>query len=370
MGMVNYAELEAELAKTNEPLGLLTMQATSTTRRLMAKFPGRLKALFSAEHGFFGNSGPGEHTASAWHPYWNLPIHSLYGVHRKPSPEMLDGIGRIVIDLCDIGVRCYTYLATLKNVLEACAEANIPVTILDRQIPMGNVLDGPMRKPSYASFVAPINVPLCHGMTPGECAIWIRTAESLDLDLSVVRLDGWTHRNHDPWPNFVPPSPAIRSWDCAVAYPMTVFSEAYPAVDVDRDGPLSFRVVGAPWMDAKGLMKDLQTGLDTCGVAMRPYRYIPRGGSYAGFALNGILFSVSRPYGFYPATAGILIFTALLQHHGDKVSFGANPEWLDKLLGSSEVRDTIRSGDLSDLFQGWIEAQDEYLKTKVDLYRQ
>ena len=366
--MVNYDELIAKLGATDEPFGLLTMQATSTTWRLVKAFPGRLKALYSAEHGFFGTSAAGEATPSAWHPFFNLPIHSLYGEHRKPTPEMLSSVRRMVIDLCDIGVRCYTYLATLKNTLEACAENGIPVTILDRQVPMGNVLDGPMRKPTFASFVAPINVPFCHGMTPGECALWIKTAEGLELDLDVVKLRGWSHRSHDPWPNFLPPSPAIRSWDSAVAYPMTVFTEAYPAIDCDRDGPLAFRVIGAPWMDAQGLMKDLAVGLDTCGVEMRPYRYAPRGGRYQGFNLNGILFSVSRPYGYYPVTAGVLIFTALLQHHGGKVQVGSRPEWLDKLMGSTEVRDTLRSGDLSALFQRWIEGQDEYLKTKVNIY--
>lgn len=366
--MVNYKELLRSLGETQEPLGLLTMQATSTTSRIIKAFPGRLKALFSAEHGFFGTVAAGEKTASAWHPFWDLPIHSLYGSTRKPTAEMLEGIGRIVIDLCDIGVRCYTYLGTLKNTLEACAEAGLPVTVLDRQVPMGNVLDGPMRRPAYASFVAPINVPFCHGMTPGECAVWIRQAEGLDLDLSVVKLDGWHHKMHDPWPNFVPPSPAIRSWDSAVAYPMTVFTEAYPAVDCDREGPLAFRVIGAPWMDAKKVMKSLESGLDTCGVAMRPFRYMPKGGQYAGFNLNGVLFSVSRPYGYYPVTASVLIFTALLQLYGQKVTVGGRPDWMDKLYGSSEVRDTLRGGDLGTLFQSWIDGQDEYLKTKVDLY--
>jgi len=367
--MVNYAELIRGLSETDEPFGLLTMQATSTTGRLRKVFPDRLKCLFSAEHGFFGTVPAGERTASTWHPFWDLPIHSLYGEHRKPTDEMLSGLGRVVIDLCDIGVRCYTYLATLKNMLEACAEAGISVTVLDRQVPMGNVMDGPMRKPEFASFVAPINVPFCHGMTPGECAVWIKNAEGLDLDLSVVKLDGWSHKIHHPWPNFVPPSPAIRSWDNAVAYPMTVFTEAYPAVDCDRNGPLSFRVIGAPWMDIKSLMKDLESGLETCGVEMRPYRYSPLGGHYAGFNLNGILFSVSRPGTYYPVTASILIFTALLQRHPKQVMVGARPEWLDKLYGSTEVRDTLRNGDLGTLFQGWIDAQDGYLKTKVNLYK-
>ena len=366
--MVNYDELIKRLEETDDPFGLLTMQATSTTARLKAVFPDRLTALYSAEHGFFGTNAAGEKTPSSYHPFFNLPIHSLYGEYRKPTPEMLSSVKRMVIDLCDIGVRCYTYLATLKNTLEACAENGIPVTVLDRQVPMGNVMDGPMRRPEFASFVAPINVPFCHGMTPGECAAWICKAEDLDLDLQVVKLAGWNHRKHDPWPNFIPPSPAIRSWDCAVAYPMTVFTEAYPAVDCDRDGPLAFRVIGAPWMDVKGLMKDLRVGLDTCGVEMRPYRYMPKSGRYAGFNLNGILFSVSRPYGYYPVTAGVLIFTALLQHHGSKVTVGARPEWLDKLMGSTEVRDTLRSGELSTLFQSWIEGQDEFMKTKVNLY--
>lgn len=366
--MVNYSALIDSLIDGDEPLGLLTTQATSTTARIVRTLPGRLKALYSAEYGFFGMAAAGEKTVSAWHPIWNLPIHSLYGDARKPTPEMLSGIGRMIIDLCDIGVRCYSYLATLKNTLEACAENGIPVTVLDRQVPMGNVMDGPMRKPEFSSFVAPLNVPLCHGMTPGECAVWIKRAEGLEIDLTVIKLDGWNHRMHEPWPNFVSPSPAIPTWDSAVAYPMTVFTEAYPAVDCDRDGPLSCRVVGAPWLDSVGLMKDLATGLDTCGVEMRPYRYSPHGGAYAGFNLNGILFTVSRPTCYYPVTAGMLIFTALLQHHGDKVMVGSKPELLDKIFGSTEVRDTLRGGDLGEMFQSWIDGQDAYLKTKVDLY--
>lgn len=369
MAIINYEGLINHLAQKSEPFGLLTMQATSTTGRLMKMFPNRLKALFSAEHGFFGMAAPGETTASAWHPFWDRPIHSLYGEHRKPTDEMLEGIGRMVIDLCDIGVRCYTYLATIKNVIEACAQRGIPVTVLDRQVPLGGVLDGPMRSPGFSSFVAPINVPLCHGMTPGECATWIMRAEGLDLDLSVIKLHEWSHADRAPWPSFVPPSPAITSWDSAVMYPLTVFSEAYPAIDVDRGGPLSFRIIGAPWMDQKGLMKDLAPGLSSCGVSMRPYRYQPQPGSrYAGHNLNGILFSVGNAEAFYPVTAGVLIFTALLQHHGDKVTFGSRPEWLDKLMGSSELRNTLEGGDLGYLFQSWIDGQDAFLRTRVDLY--
>ena len=183
--MVNYDGLIRALEGSDAPIGLLTLQATSTMSRLVKPFDKRIKALFSAEHGFFGIAAAGEKTHSAWHPFWNRPIHSLYGDTRKPTPEMLEGIGVMIVDLCDLGVRCYTYLATIKLTLEACAEAGIPVIVLDRPIPMGGFLDGPMRKPEFASFVAPVNVPFCHGMTPGEEAVWIKNAEGLDVDMQV-----------------------------------------------------------------------------------------------------------------------------------------------------------------------------------------
>lgn len=365
---IDYSGLLRKLSSTPGTFALLSMQATSTTGRLMQAFPERFKALFSAEHGFFGCAAAGERTASAWHPYWNRPIHSLYGEYRKPTPEMLEGIDRMVIDLCDIGVRCYTYLATLKLTLEACAEAGIAVTVLDRPLPLGGILDGPLLKSGFSSFVAPVNVPLCHAMTPGECALWIVREYGLQIDLDVVKVLDWSHSSREPWFNFIPPSPAIRSWDAAVMYPMTVFTEAYPAVDCDRDGSLAFRVIGAPWMDASALIRDLAPGLRSCGVAMRPYRYRPQSGSSRNMTLDGILFSVCSPEAFYPVTAGVLLLTALVHGYGEKVFLGGRDEWYDKLNGTDEVRKAVHDGELSALFGGWIEDQDRYLGSKVDLY--
>lgn len=366
--MVNYGELIGHLQSCEGPFGLLTMQATSTTGRLMERFPDRLKRLYSAEHGFFGAIAPGEKTRNSWHPFWNLPIYSLYGEHRKPTKEMLAGISRMVVDLCDIGVRCYTYLATLRNTLEACAENGIAVTVLDREIPMGGVLDGPMLEPSLESFVAPLNVPFCHGMTPGECALWIKREKALDLDLTVVRTIGWKHVCRFPWPNFIPPSPAIRSWDSAALYPMTVFTEAYPALDCDRAGSLAFRVIGAPWLDAKEFMAKLGGKLESCGVEMRPYSYVPGSGRYAGITLNGVLFSVPRPAAYYPVTAGVVVLDALLRDYGVYMAKDARLEWLDKLYGTTEVRERAGRADLGPMFHRWLDAQTAYLAGKVDIY--
>ena len=366
--MVNFNELIRHLGEKGEPFGLLSMQAVSTRERLMAAFPDRMKCLFSAEHGYYGSAAPGEKTASTWHPYWNMPIHSLYGTTRKPTDEMLEGLGRVVIDLQDIGVRCYTYMATVKNMLEACAERHLPVTVVDRAVPLGGIVDGPMRQPSYSSFVAPVNVPLCHGMTVGEYSTWIVQKEKLDLDLYVVKQYDWDHKSRMPWMNFVPPSPAIKSWDSAVMYPMTVFTEAFPAIDCDRQGSLAFRVIGAPWLDQKWLVAELQPGLATCGVDIRPYRYQYSDGLLKGSNCNGLLFSVARPEAFYPVTAGVLVLAALFNRHAKQILVGAKTDWYDKLMGTGEVLNAIRADRLSELFQSWLEGRDEYLASRVNFY--
>lgn len=367
--MVNYEGLIRHLTVCGqEPFGLLSHQALPTDGILFNTFGNRLTALFSAEHGWFGFAAPGEKTASQLHPFWHLPVHSLYGETRKPSPEMFEGLGRIVIDMQDVGVRCYTYLATLKHMLEAAANAHLPVTVLDRPLPLGGILDGPMRELSFSSFVAPLNIPLCHGMTPGECARYIARTESLDLDLTVIRMKDWSHQSREPWANFTPPSPGIRSWDSAALYPATLFTEAYPSLDCDRAGPLSFRILGAPWLDVPTTLNDLAEVLPACGIGLRPYRYRPSSGQYSGQSLDGILLSVENPDAFYPVTGGVIIFAAIFQRHSEEMMAGSRPEWFDKLFGTSSVRNALRGDRMSELFQGWIDAQDAYLAERVDLY--
>jgi uncharacterized protein YbbC (DUF1343 family) len=366
--MVDYAGLVSHLSHDKAPFALLTMQATATAGVLKRSFPERFKSLFSAEHGFFGIVAPGEKTGADNHPYWKLPIHSLYGEHRRPTPEMLEGVERMVVDLCDIAVRCYTYLATLKNTLESCAAAGIPVTVVDREIPLGGIVDGPMREDAFSSFVAPVNVPLCHAMTPGECALWMRDALPIPVELTVIKLRNWNHRCRAPWANFVPPSPAIRSWDSAVMYPLTVFTEAYPAVDCDRAGSLAFRVVGAPWIDQKDVIGELASPLASCGVEVRPYRYRPGAGDYAGEVIDGMLFSVADPDGFYPVKAGVTVLSALMRRYGDEAGRGARPEWADKLYGGASVREAIAGGDAARLFERWADERCGYLESKVDIY--
>lgn len=367
--MVNREGLLKHLAeRPSEKVALLSQQALGTDRLLARALGARFTALFSPEHGWYGLAAPGEKTAGEMHPRWHLPVHSLYGETRRPTPDMLAGLDRIVIDLQDLGARCYTYLATTKLMLEACAEAHIAVTVLDRPIPLGGIVDGPRREAAFESFVAPLDIPLCHGMTPGEYATYIQCLEHLEVDLTVVRLTDWTHRTREPWVDFVPPSPGIRTWDSAALYPATLFTEAYTAVDCDRAGPYSFRVLGAPWFDAEAILAEEETAVAACGVGLRPYRYRPEKGAYAGETLDGLLLSVVDVAAFRPVQAGVRLFAAIGRHHPQELAVKGRPEWFDKLFGSSATREAVEKGDWPTHLDRWSAVHTVYRSERVDLY--
>ena len=283
------------------------------------------------------------------HPRWRLPVFSLYGATRKPTPTMLKGLKRIVVDLQDIGVRCYTYLATLKLLLEATAEQDIEVIVLDRPVPLGGVVDGPLPDgAAHMSFVCPAALPLCHGMTIGEEARYL-AANIPGAKLSVMKMRGWDHTMRGPWPDFLPPSPGIKSWDSAALYPATVFTEAFPALDTDRSGNLAFRVLGAEWMDPQRLIRDTEEALHACGLTLREYRW----GKIAG-----VLLTIENLRRYRPVAAGMALLKAIRRRWAAPLAAGAREEWLVKLMGGS-------SFDPAE----WRRPLAAYAKKRVNLYR-
>ena len=330
------------------PFGLLSQQTSPLGMILHERLSRGFKALFSAEHGYFGLAAPGEKTSSIIHPRWRIPVHSLYGATRKPTPDMLKGLKCVVVDLQDIGVRCYTYLATLKLMLEAAAENSIEVVVLDRPVPLGGIVDGPLPDGDRMSFVCPADLPLCHGMTIGEEATYL--AKSIPgARMSVVKMKGWNHGVKDPWPGFLPPSPGIKSWDSAVLYPATVFTEAFPAIDVDRGGNLAFRVLGAEWMDPEKLMGDTSGRLAECGVSMREYRW-------SGMA--GVLLEVADARRYRPVAAGMALLAAIKRRWPRRLAAGAREEWLVKLMGGESFEPAE-----------WNRPLAAYARRRVNLYR-
>lgn len=331
-----------------------------------------LVALYGPEHGFFGQALAGEHTFSCIHPDWNIPVHSLYGEFRKPTHEMLKGVEVMVCDLQDIGVRCYTYLATLRNMLEACAEVGVEVIVADRSIPLPMVVDGPMMEERFASFVAPCPLPMVYGMTPAEVAKWMVKKLSLNVKLTVIPMEGWT-RSDAGWdgtrPDWMPPSPGIKTWETAMTYSATVFSEALPGMDCGRGTNLAFRVLGAPWICAENCCHALMKK-KMAGVTFHPYRYVAGVAPYLGIELDGIRLCVTDPAAFRPVKTSVLILETLASLYGMKRVWkhaGARLEWFDKLYGTDATRQSLQSGQGALLPRQWATASKTFMKERQEV---
>ena len=298
----------------------------------------RLTALFGAEHGYYGIGGAGEEIGPRKHPRWNIAIHSLYGDTRKPTPKMLRGIDTIVFDLQDLGARCYTYVSTLRYILEAAAENKKEVIVADRPSPLANITDGPMLDPAFASFVAMIPAPVVYGMTPGETALWLKEKLKLKLDLRVAPMENYDRKTYKPSSRkWIPPSPAIKSWKCGLCFPITVFFEALPAVDHGRGTATPFQLFGAPWMNAKETSRALNK-LDLPGLRFPPKNYK---------AMGGIKIDVTDPATFRPVAAAVAILHHLQEMYGmDRLwrAEGTRDEFFDKLMGTDSVRKALQKG--------------------------
>lgn len=308
-----------------------------------------LKALFAPEHGLFGALPAGKQVPKQQHPSLNIPVYSLYGNRRRPHPASLRGLQAVVFDLQDLGARPYTYVATMRNVMQACADAGIRVIVADRPVPLPDITDGPMLDPTFESFVASIPAPMAYGMTPGETAHWLRETLDMDLDLKVARMAGYARdsaRGTD-WPPWLPPSPGIRSWESACCYLSTVFCEAVPNVDNGRGSGLAFQVFGAPWMDGRATLALLQKAR-LPGVRFERHPYVSSSGQHSGRLIDGIRLVATRPHTFRPVTTSIHIIHTLMCVHGQKRIWGqrtTRPDFFDKLYGTDEPRRALVRGE-------------------------
>ena len=206
-----------------------------------------IQKVFAPEHGFRGTADAGEKIENQIDSKTQLPIISLYGKNRKPSKEQLKGIEIMVFDLQDVGVRFYTYLSTLHNVMEACAENNIPLIVLDRPNPNAHYIDGPVLNIEHKSFVGMHPVPIVYGMTIGEYAQMINgekwLANSIKCDLTIIPLKNYTHQT--TYELTVRPSPNLPNKQSIALYPSLCLLEP-TRVSIGRGTDLQFQVYGHP----------------------------------------------------------------------------------------------------------------------------
>jgi uncharacterized protein YbbC (DUF1343 family) len=315
----------------------------------------RLSAIFGPQHGIFGQT---QDNMIEWqsqkHPVYNVPVYSLYGENRKPTREMLMDIDILLVDLQDVGARLYTYIWTVKLCMEACMEAGIPVWVLDRPNPVAALpCDGPVLKKEYFTFVGGAEIPLCHRMTMGEMALWIKEKHLAGCDLNVVWMKGWKRNSfYDetglPW---VLPSPNMPTLQSAIVYPGTVLIEALKLSE-GRGTTIPFELFGAPFINAEKLKKNLDSR-NLPGCAFRIHGFIPTFNKFSGEYCNGIQVHITYRRKFFPVYTALAIFDAILETSPpDSLKFNLPPyeyEYnlmpFDILSGDNLMRTTLLNRD-------------------------
>ena len=210
-----------------------------------------VKKVFAPEHGFRGQADAGEKVQDGVDTKTGLPLISLYGKNRKPTAEQLTDIDIILFDIQDVGVRFYTYIATLQLAMEAGAENNIPIIVLDRPNPNGHYVDGPTMEKAHTGFLGMTEIPLVYGMTIGEYAEMINEEGWLEgdkkVDLSVITLENWTHQSHYSVP--IRPSPNLPNEVSIFLYPSLGLFEG-TNINAGRGTEFQFQRYGASFLDS------------------------------------------------------------------------------------------------------------------------
>lgn len=227
--------------------------------------------IFAPEHGFRGEADAGAKVNSERDPKTGIHIQSLYGKNLKPTLKDLAEIDIMLFDIQDVGVRFYTYISTLQYILESCADANIPVIVLDRPNPNGHYIDGPVLEKKYRSFVGMQPVPIVYGMTIGEYAQmlvgekWLETKNTSQLE--IVPCLSYTHKSRVRLS--IPPSPNLKSDNAVRLYPSLCFFEGAD-ISVGRGTPTPFEIYGSPYLDKK-YMRDSFIPISRKGSSLPPF---------------------------------------------------------------------------------------------------
>lgn len=326
-------------------VGLVTNQTGidsrgQTTLSLLASSPNvKLAALFSPEHGIEGKLDVNK-IGDSRDDKLNVPIFSLYGETRKPKAEHMAEIDVLVYDLQDIGCRFYTYIATMKNCLEACAEHKKEFMILDRANPIGGRVAGPMRDPGRSTFVACHHLPVQHGMTVGELAMLFARDGKLNITPSVIPVRGWKHSDlytsTGQW--WLNPSPNMRTLEAAMLYPGVGLLEM-TNISVGRGTDRPFQWIGAPWMDGQALSAWLN-GQQLPGLVTLPRKITPDASKHSSVECSGVQFVITDTTEFDALKLGLAIARGLHTLHKD----AWDSSKLDVLVVNKAVADKIANG--------------------------
>ena len=340
-------------------LGLITNHTgvdragVSGIDRLAASGDFELVALFAPEHGIRGSAAPGERIESERDARSGLPIHSLYGATRRPTPEMLEGVDALLFDMQDVGARQYTYISTMALGMQAAAEKGIPFVVLDRPNPIGGaVVEGGILDPAFSTFVGMYPIAARHGMTVGELARFFNDRFGIGAALTVVPAEGWQRElwfdeTGLPWVN---PSPNIRRLEAAIHYPGTVFLEG-TNLSEGRGTDFPFEQTGAPWLRAEEVAAAMN-GSRLPGVRFEAVRFEvdAAAAKFPGATLPGVRLIVTDRESYRPVEAVLRMIDLIRRLHPEEFRWSAT---MDRLAGTDAARMAIEGGSLEALLRGW-----------------
>lgn len=301
-----------------------------------------LVALYAPEHGIRGAVKAGDKVGHQTDAKTGLPVYSLYGKTKKPTPEMLEGVDVIAFDIQDVGARPYTYIYTMAYAMQAAKENGKTFVVFDRPNPVGGVeVEGGLVKNGFESFIGMYPIPIRHGMTVGELARYFNKEFAIDCDLAVVPMTGWKRWMH--WPDtelpWVMTSPNIPTPDTALVYSGTgLFGGTNVSEGVGTTRPFEF--IGATWLDAEAFA-DRMNALGLPGVHFRPAYFSPRFGGNAGKTLGGVQLHITDRHAYKAVRTAITMMYVLQEIGGDNFQYDFNPRGrpdIDLTTGDDSVR--------------------------------
>ncbi|EFK11251.1 conserved hypothetical protein [delta proteobacterium NaphS2] len=363
-------------------LGLLSNQASLNRRLetarnvLQKKLPGHLRVLFGPQHGYGGEDQDNMvETPHAHDEVLNIPVFSLYAESREPAPEMFDLIDTLIVDLQDVGTRVYTFSSTMLGCMRAAARFGKKIVVLDRPNPLGgNILEGNCLSPELLSFVGPASLPMRHGLTMGEMALFFNQIFALECNLEVLPLIGW--RRNMTWREtglrWLMPSPNMPLAETAFVYPGQVLWEG-THVSEGRGTCRPFEIFGAPYFDTSGIRKRLDPKA-LKGCYLQEYLFRPTFHKWSGQLCRGFMMHILDLDAYRPYHTSLALLQAVISHHGEQFEWKDPPyeyeyekKPIDMILGSSSLRHGLESGrSLYRLQKDWLpdlETYGERIKT-------
>ncbi|MEL3974490.1 DUF1343 domain-containing protein [Rossellomorea oryzaecorticis] len=331
-----------------------------------------LTALYGPEHGVRGDAQAGEYVEFYIDERTGLPVYSLYGATKKPTPEMLENVEVLLFDIQDVGTRFYTYIYTMAYAMEAAKENDIPIIVLDRPNPLsGEEVEGPVLEMEYSSFVGKYSIPLRHGMTVGELAKLFNTEFEIGADLTVVEMEGWKRGMYydETSLEFVMPSPNMPTLETALVYPGAALIEG-TNVSEGRGTTKPFELIGAPFINAADLAAALND-LELDGVTFRAASFTPASSKHAGKLSHGIQIHVTDKKAFKPVETGLHIVKTIHDMYPEDFQFraenSAGISFFDNLIGNGWIREGIEEGrSVEEMIEQWEVELEEFKKVREE----